>query len=561
MSRFWNQWFGKKSTPPWAEARPIFSALKEWNGDSSFELPDEPEASQTKIRFAGGALDGIFSHHIESSGDDKRNDILDRIMFALHRLAATNSDEARAAIYNIFMGESALANADALAERLTSQHKLGRDDIRPHARWLVHHAAHREPLKLGIVLLGLSGTEDDIADLKVLARHDEFTLYAAVAAGNIVADPTDIWWAMASNVHGWGKIHLVERLGERASGRPDLQAWLLRHGCENEIMDEYLAFTCASAGDLAGTVASETIDDELIDGACRILGALLAGGPAEDIEGYPQGVFAMKHLVRHLITECNSLARLHFVWSVRRWLEWPPAVEKDIRQAIDHTGSGEAESAQDVWERRKKQGWTEAVRTELARTCDRILRRPEWPERVRAVYITGSYQEQNEAWSLAEAVGIDLWEDAFARLERERLNSTLYFQLMRSDDLHRVHRVIEFAERHLPLASIATGPKDYFGFGPEYEAHSCLDYLLQEMRRECVFSDTLIAAGLRSPVTRNRNMAAAALEAHPVSAWGERTREALGKTVSDECNKELRERLRGLVNTPPPKGGGIRVTD
>ncbi|HWP44097.1 MAG TPA: limonene hydroxylase, partial [Blastocatellia bacterium] len=167
---------------------------------------------------------------------------------------------------------------------------------------------------------------------------------------------------------------------------------------------------------------------------------------------------------------------------------------------------------------------------------------------VREAYLSESHQDQYLAWSLAEAVGIDLWEDAFARLEREPIDSMLYFQLMRTDDLSRVRRVIEFAEQRLPLTDIATGPEDAVGFGPEYKAHDCLDFILQEMKREGVFSDPLIAVGLRSPVIRNRNMAAAALEAHPVSAWGERIREALHKTVNDECSEELRERFRGLIN-------------
>src|SRR5262249_12806880 len=66
-------------------------------------------------------------------------------------------------------------------------------------------------------------------------------------------------------------------------------------------------------------------DDALIDGACRILGALIAGGPAEDIEKYSGGVFAMMHLFGLLADRCDRLTRLEFVCSVHRWLEWPSA--------------------------------------------------------------------------------------------------------------------------------------------------------------------------------------------------------------------------------------------
>jgi hypothetical protein len=43
------------------------------------------------------------------------------------------------------------------------------EELLPHAHRLVRIAAHREPLKLDIVLLGLAGTEDDVDDLMVLA--------------------------------------------------------------------------------------------------------------------------------------------------------------------------------------------------------------------------------------------------------------------------------------------------------------------------------------------------------------------------------------------------------
>src|SRR5256885_1714650 len=60
--------------------------------------------------------------------------------------------------------------------------------------------------------------------------------FRAASAGNLLADPLDVWWEMAPSVHGWGKVQLVERLCQRAEDRPDLRDWLLRHGCDNAIM-------------------------------------------------------------------------------------------------------------------------------------------------------------------------------------------------------------------------------------------------------------------------------------------------------------------------------------
>ena len=63
---------------------------------------------------------------------------------------------------------------------------------------------------------------------------------------------------------------------------------MLRHGCENEVLPEYLAHPCATAGRLEDALDG-LVDDELLDGACTIVRALVNGGPAEDIDDYEPG--------------------------------------------------------------------------------------------------------------------------------------------------------------------------------------------------------------------------------------------------------------------------------
>jgi hypothetical protein len=118
---------------------------------------------------------------------------------------------------------------------------------------------------------------------------------------------------------------------------------------------------------------------------------------------------------------------------------------------------------------------------------------------------------------------------------------------MRTDDLERIRRVIAFAEANLPLDEIATGPSDELGLGPAYSAHSCLDFIVQEMRREEVFGVRLVAAALRSPVVRNRNMAVAALEQHPVEEWGSSLIGDLRRAAAEEPDEELRERIKAVA--------------
>ncbi len=116
------------------------------------------------------------------------------------------------------------------------------------ARWLVTESRHREPVKLGIALLGLSHTADDRNVLKILGRHEEFTLFVAVALAYTTADPDRERYALAQSVNAWGPVHLVERLKD--TDDPEIREWIFRDGFRNAVMNEYLASIAAATGEL-----------------------------------------------------------------------------------------------------------------------------------------------------------------------------------------------------------------------------------------------------------------------------------------------------------------------
>jgi hypothetical protein len=511
--------------------------IRSWDGRQPLKLPDDEPPEPNKVSFASGAWDGIATHHMAATEEHREASLVTRTLKAFGQLVRKDSDRNRAALYSLLMKESVIPFADALVEELARQTDFGPAEARPHARWLLGNACHREPLKLGIILTGLCGDADDLDDLKAVARHDEFTLYAVVAAGNLLDDPTNVWWEMAQHVDGWGKIHAVERLCRQAEDRADVRAWLLRHGCANAVMPEYLAGCCARAGKLFDALGERDVDDELLDGAVTILDALLRGGPAEDIECYEDGVAAVERLVELLILRCNSLTRLAFVKSLLHWLEWRP----------EPSSESDPHGPDKVLERRREAGWTDPGCADLAAQCREILTRPHWAEQVRTAFETGNDQARYHAWFLAPAVGVDLWEAAFRQLGDRPLDSTLWWNLGRTNDPDRSQRLMAFAERSLPLAEIASGPADHLGFGLGFQAHCCLGFLVQEMSRPGIFSRRLVATALRSPVTNNRSMAANALEKQPVELWGDEVSAALRQTCGEEPNEDLRRRLQALV--------------
>ncbi len=254
---------------------------------------------------------------------DERSHLADELAAALMQLAKDGDDAARLRVYAAASRSSLLGAIDNVLDALVQ-----RPDtlvaLAPHARWLIRESRHRGPAKLGIALLGVAGTgcEDDLALIRTLSAHGEFALFAAVAFTNLLADPTDELWALAREQDGWGKIQAVERLSRYANDRPDIQRWLIAEGCRNGVMDDYLAHTCATAGDLAASLDGP-VDDDLLAGACVIVAALSAGGGpvAEELNDYADGPRAIGLLLEHLETRATTLEQLRAVVRLRRWLD------------------------------------------------------------------------------------------------------------------------------------------------------------------------------------------------------------------------------------------------
>lgn len=499
------------SNEPWADGPSILSVLESWDGAGEPPLPDEQADG---LRWAAGAQDGVLSHHTAALDEGKEADLVYRAVELVR--GSVDSEQARAELYRFCMDEPVLALVDPLLDELRRRGLA--NQVRPVATFLIQKASHRGPLKLGISLLSVGGRLEDIGVLKKLARHDEFTLYAAVAGAQLAGpDPTNLWWDMARHVRGWGKIHLVERLVDYAPGKPDLRRWLLEEGCDNSVMPEYLAYACATGGQLHRALEQDNPGPRVLDGACLIMGALLEGGPAMDIDDYEEGLQAVSLLLGHLEKQA-SFEQLTFVGELEGWLTNP---ETD-------------------WSLREPLGWTAEHRQALLERCRRLLERPQWPEQLRQAYQSDDFALRHRAWTLAPRLGVDLWEEAFTRLQtQESLDPFLYWGLLERGDLARHQRVYDQAELALPLGSMALGPAEKYAAGLE---HTCLEFLLQAMTAE-TYRDRLVATGLRSPGIRCRSLAVGVLEK---TVPGPLARAAVEQSLTDEVVPRVKERLQAL---------------
>ena len=96
------------------------------------------------------------------------------------------------------------ARIDALRDRLNAAPPPHTELLYPELRELFLRSGHRDEVKYSMALLsGFSRPED--ADLfRVVGRHEEFTLYAAVALATVTDDPVDEWLGLLVARQGLG---------------------------------------------------------------------------------------------------------------------------------------------------------------------------------------------------------------------------------------------------------------------------------------------------------------------------------------------------------------------
>ncbi len=493
--------------------------------EGGYTLPDEERVNAgSKIRWGMGSMDGVITHHF---GTGENEETVRRTVALILAYSRQPTVANKVAVYQHAIAEHVVSIIDPVIEALLNEAGIGHDRLYELARSFVTEAPDREPVKFGIALLGLFRQPADQELFQTLGRHDEFTLFCAVAIANSSEDHDEALWTLARNVTGWGRIHTIERLARTTN--PAIKNWLLREGFRNSIMYEYLAGTCARAGGLLAALSEDRVDRELLTAAGEIIQALIVGGPAEGIDDYEDALPVIESYLAHMASSAETIEDFLHVNSIKRYLG-----EEDSR-----------------WAGRYDAGWSAEGRDALRSACDSILGRPEWAGPVRAKLSSEDALAFAHADQAAKALGIDTWDIHWRRLQQKPAEPGRWYHVMALCDEGRIGNVIEFAEAGLDLAAIATGAGDELGLGRGFEQHSCLDYVLQDLRRFPGRGATLIEAGLKSPVVRNRNMAVAALAAWSRAEWPGGLGEALERAARCEPNEDVRERMRKALQGEP----------
>ena len=473
-------------------------------------LPDEALLyEEDSIRWVAGGLDGAFGHHNDPAEASEFSKALAK---AMKQLFKKNSPEALAALYHLLAPESTLNFIDSFMEYAIAADLTEDPSFYALAKWLLKNAPDREPVKAGIAMLGVCATADD-QDLFIdIGKHEEFTLFSCVALLHSLAEPEEALFRLGKAVHGWGRIQVVERLENTTN--EEIKAWLLKEGYKNNIMYEYTAYQCATTGDLLAALKQEEPDDELLIAAGNLLSSM--NEPGTPLEEYIDAPQATLLLMRHLANREISISQFLSVNAIKELVLALPETETKSSGGIPT--------------------WAE-VSEEVLNICEAMRNRSGWEEKIRAQLKSDNDQDFFDATRLADLFGIDTWEMYFERVKQGKED---WYFLMRTRDESRIEQAVALAEELLPLTEIASGADEKMGMGEGFKAHRCLDFVLQELREWPGHGYKLICTGLKSPVTRNRNLALKALQVWGKDHWQNDTEALLNELQKDEPNEQTR---------------------
>ena len=366
-------------------------------------LPDEQIVFSTaKLRWVAGAMDNICNRANSSDAS------AEEIFTALEALASTAADMQAKDLYAIIARQSVISYVDPLLRLIDERYILPKERMIAIARWLATEAADREAVKLGVALIGHIAETEDMILLFTLGRHEEFTLYAAVALCKTSTSPEHALWEFARHVHGWGRVNIIERLSNTQDD--EIKAWMLREGYRNNIMIEYTALPCAMGGGLKKALEASEPDEELLTGAGEILSALIAGGPGAGMRAYDDGLAATELYLTHILARRSELS--HFL-------------------VADHIDSDLSDLDEDKrWDTSR---WL-ARRDGLRAIAQAYLSRNDWMSLIHAGLADMDRLRFLMAARVARAKGVDTWEHFYSRLSdalRARVTFFFFLSLLR----------------------------------------------------------------------------------------------------------------------------------
>jgi hypothetical protein len=479
----------------------------------NYELPHE-ETHPNEVKWMVGAKDGLGIFHMVQSDSEKI------VAKMLGYLKSKNAEKIAAVVQK----QGVLQFIDPLLNSIRENRSdFDLEDLYGYANSLAFESDDAEMVKLGIALLGLFQWKETPEEIKgkliTLGLYEEFTLYVLVAVGSW-SECNDIIFHIAQNVYGWGKIHAVERLEPETD---EIKDWIIRHGCENAVMDAYLGLECANKGDLVGLLRQDDIDTDLFDSICIVIDALTDESPVKGISVYEYADEAILRFLRFADQYAVTLKHIWHVLNIAGFLAFAEMQNKD----------------------------------EPERRCKEIINKPIWRDLVLTAVAEPESDDFFYAVNVANRLNIDVKSQIFEAVKKDPLGKSMYVSGVYENPAY-AKELTEMYEQILPLEEMSKGMGDYI-FSPTHNKEcNCLDSLLRSLCEYPLLGERLVKTGLLSPVTRNRNIACMAIKkwceklSKPLAEFSPSLSETLKSVAAVEINEDTKKTMHHLITGEYP---------
>ncbi len=171
--------------------------------DGAGNLPDDEKIFKPgELRWVAGGMDGGFGHHGSGGNDLKKGKKIANLLRSISKKGSTKS---KIELYNILVEDSLIDCIDTALEMAIKSGLSIEPFLHDFAQFLTTKSPDRGPVKFGIALLGLIRDPQDLDVIKTLGKHEEFTLYSAVAITSSLENPDIELFKLAQSVDGWGR--------------------------------------------------------------------------------------------------------------------------------------------------------------------------------------------------------------------------------------------------------------------------------------------------------------------------------------------------------------------
>ncbi len=274
--------------------------------NGSFHLDDGKKEGE--LRFVGGCLDNIMTHHAANSDDADMKPLYNAVTDFCR--GNTGADSSMKAIEDYFEKKTALSVIDAFEKWVVEEFDKNRiSEYVELARMLLTRSANFEAVKLGLGMIEiLSNTETEFKDIVMtLALADEFTRMAAFVISRW-KDGGELIFELCKKVDGWGRINLVEEF--LTPDTDEKLEWLITDGCRNDVLPDYTALCCVEKTGLDRIVKERPLNDKELDGTGVIIDGLLSEGPCAGISAMENRDEFLGDMLRQYSDRLTNSARV-----------------------------------------------------------------------------------------------------------------------------------------------------------------------------------------------------------------------------------------------------------